>query len=155
MYNQNANTAYEENRNTCKRIVEEIELYTDGNGYKCPSCGEVHSFEEYAQTEHQDASGTVCYTCPNCSEDIEENELEAVSVYDYFEQELFDIEYRIDGSREYRSVCAMIACGGPNIYIDTAAKAVVLRWWGEGAEYPLSCDAVEAINQYFEECFNI
>ena len=151
----NTNAAYEENRNTCKRIAEELELYTDGNGYKCPNCGEVHSYDEYAETEHQNADGETIYTCPNCSGDIEESELEATSIYDYFKSELFDIEYRINGSREYRSVCVMIACGGPNIYIDTAAKAVILRWWGENAEYPLSYKAVEAIDQYWEEMFNI
>lgn len=141
-----------ENREYCKRIAEDLEAYTDGNGYRCPLCGEVHKMTEYEETENE--SGETCYTCPNCGGDIEESEFEAVSIYDYFTGDIFDIEYRIGSNRDFRSVCVMVACGGPNIYIDTAAKAVQLYWWTDFAEYPISYSAAEAVNAYFEELFN-
>lgn len=142
-----------ENFEICKSIAEKIELYESGSAYKCPCCGEVHEMTAYEETEHENESGETCYTCPNCSEEIEESELEAVSIYDYFTGDIFDIEYRIDGERRYKSVCVMIACGGPNIYIDTQSKAVILRWWTESADYPLSYEACEAIDAFFEDLF--
>lgn len=148
-------TNYENNRNHCKAIAEEIELFTNGNGYKCPHCEQVHSFDDYEQSEHENENGNVCYTCPNCGGDVDESELEAVSIYDYFERtEIYDIEYRIGSDKEYRSVALMVACGGPNIFIDTKSKLVHLHWWTEYAEYPLDYDAVDEIDNYFTDLFN-
>lgn len=149
----NAEKIYEENRNHCKSIAEDIDVYVNGDGYKCPHCDDIYDFETFKETEREAEDGTIFYTCPCCGELIEESELEALSIYDYFE-DVFDIEYRIGSDREYRSVCVMIACGGPNIYIDTATKNVELYWWGDRASYPLSLEAVNEIDNYFEEFFN-
>ena len=146
-------TNYNENFEHCKSIADTLEDYAHGNMYKCPHCGEIHTFTEYDETEHENDDGITCYTCPNCSGDIEENELDAVSMWDYF-NDVFDIEYRIGSDRKYRSVKIMVACGGPNIYIDTAARAVLLYWWNERAEYSLTSSTCEAIDEYFEELFN-
>lgn len=143
-----------ENREHCKSIADTLELYADGNGYKCPLCGELHPMTEYEQSEHEDEAGFTRYTCPYCGGDIEESQLEAVSIYDYFDGDIYDIEYRIGSDRQYRSVSLMVTCGGPNIYIDTKRKAVLLYWWTDYAEYPLTSSTCEAIDQYFEELFN-
>lgn len=150
----NQEKTYNENREHCKTITDRLELFTEGNGYKCPYCGEVHDFKEYEANEHENEEGETVYTCPNCSENIEENELEAVSIYDFFDSDIYDIEYRIGSDRQYRSVSIMVACGGPNIYIDTKRKAVLLYWWSDFAEYPLTSSTCEAIDSYFEELFN-
>lgn len=143
-----------ENRNHCKSIAETLEAYVAGDGYKCPHCGEFHKMTEYEATQHSTEESEIVYTCPNCSEEIEESDLEAVSIYDYFDGDIFDIEYRIGSDRQYRSVSIMVACGGPNIYIDTKRKAVLLYWWTDYAEYPISTEAAEEIDRYFEELFN-
>lgn len=143
-----------ENREHCKSIADTLELYTDGNGYKCPHCERVHTFSEYEETEHENENGETCYNCPNCGGEIVENDLESVSIYDYFDGDIYDIEYRIGSDRQYRSVSLMVACGGPNIYIDTKRKAVLLYWWTDFAEYPLTSSTCEAIDSYFEELFN-
>jgi predicted RNA-binding Zn-ribbon protein involved in translation (DUF1610 family) len=148
-------TNYDENRNRCKSIAEEIDMYVNGDGYKCPECGSVHPFDEYETSEHENEGGWTCYNCPNCGAEIEESELEAVSIYDYFaDTDIYDIEYHIGSDKEYRSVVLMVACGGPNIYIDTASKLVRLHWWNDYADYPLDYDAVDAIDNYFVELFN-
>lgn len=143
-----------ENRETCKYIADTIEMYTNGDGYKCPHCEQVHNIIEYEDSEHENENGETCYTCPNCGGEIVENELEAVSIYDYFDGDIFDIEYRVDSNKEYRSVRVMIACGGPNIYIDTKQRAVVLHWWSEYADYMLTSSACDEIDAFFEELFN-
>lgn len=145
---------YNENREHCKSIANTLELYTDGNGYKCPHCERVHHYNEYEETEHENETGKTCYTCPNCGGEIVENELETVSIYDFFDGDIYDIEYRVDSDRQYRSVSIMVACGGPNIYIDTRKKAVLLYWWTDFAEYPLSSTVCDEIDNYFEELFN-
>lgn len=149
----NTEKIYNENRNYCKSIAEDIDLYVNGDGYKCPDCGSVHPFEEYEANEHENENGLTAYYCPYCDAEIEESELESISIYDYFD-DIFDIEYRIGSNKEYRSVCVMIACGGPNIYIDTATKNVEFYCWSERASYPLSLEAVNEIDNYFEELFN-
>jgi hypothetical protein len=45
----------------------------------------------------------------------------------------------------------MVSCGGPNIYIDTAEKAVLLYWWTDRARYYLSSDAVDAVDDWARE----
>ena len=146
-------TRTDENREHCKRIAQEIEQFAAGELYRCPHCGEFHTWEEYEETEHENADGITCYTCPYCDEEIEENELEQASLYDYF-NDVFDIEYRIGSAREFRSVSVMVACGGPNIFIDTATQQVELYWWTEHASYYLTDEAVEAVNDFFEELYN-
>lgn len=146
-------TRTDENRETCKRIANTIESIISGNLYKCPNCGEFINWEEWEQSEHRNDDLDTCYTCPNCDEEITEEDLEPVSLWDYF-NDVFDIEYRIGSDRQLRSVQIMVACGGPNIYVDTATKAVELYWWTERASYYLSEEAVEAVNDLFEELYN-
>jgi hypothetical protein len=49
----------------------------------------------------------------------------------------------------------MIVCGGPNVYINTNTASVELFWWNEKASYPLDYDVVDAINNYWEEYYNM
>ena len=144
---------YNENFEHCKRIGDTLEDYVHGNMYRCPHCGEIHTFNEYAPSEHTNEEDERCYTCPACTEDIIENELEAVYLWEYF-NDVFDIEYRIGSDKQYRSVKIMVACGGPNIYIDTGDHSIKLYWWNERAEYSLSSYTCEQIDEYFNELFN-
>ena len=48
----------------------------------------------------------------------------------------------------------MVACGGPNIYVDTGSKAVELYWWTDRASYSLLSETAEAITAEFEELYN-
>ncbi len=134
-----------ENRNHCKHIAEEIEAYAEGRIYKCPHCGEEFDINEAEETENG-------HICPSCKEEIEEGDAEQMSLYDYFD-DIYDIEYRISGSGDFRSVCIMVACGGPNIYIDTGTKQVELYWWGDRANFPIHYDTVDEIDSYFEEMY--
>ena len=134
---------YTENRNHCKRIAEDIEKYAAGLVYRCPECGQDCEIEE---TENDD--GETIYKCEcGC---ITEYEPEQLSLYDYF-ADCLDIEYRVSSSKEYRSVCIMVTCGGPNIYIDTETKSVELYWWGDRANYPISYNTVNEIDAWAAE----
>ena len=88
--------------------------------------------------------------CKEYADEIQDY-LQQKSVYDYFdENDIFNIEYRIDERRRYKNVQVMICAGGPNIYIDTRIKAVCLFWGGNTADYPLSDKICNTIDNYFE-----
>jgi len=142
---QKERNAAEENRNHCKHIAREIEAYTDGNVYRCPECDEEIRFPDNVGDK---------YRCPHCHNVADVDEYEQLSIWDYM-SDILDIEYRCGSDREYRSCKIMVACGGPNIYIDTAGALVKLYWWTEYAEYPLSYEARDAIDEWAEEYWNI
>ena len=142
---QPARTAEDENRNHCKRIAQTVEAYANGEYFRCPECG-----EEYHTPENLGDK----FKCPHCGEVIEFNDLEFLGIWDYM-SDILDIDYVVSRDREYRSCKILVAWGGPNIYIDTASAMVKLYWWTEYAEYPLSYDARDAIDEWAEEYWNI
>ena len=104
-----------ENREYCKRVVEEIEEYADG---KMVDDG---------------------------------NEL---SLYDYLADAL-DYEFTIDSQKEYKAAKIWITLGGPNVWIDTAERAVKLAWGTDREEYALDwdvCEEIDCIMQDIYEC---
>ena len=137
--------ADDENRQQCKHIAKEIEAYADGAVYRCPDCGKEIRFPDNVGDK---------YRCPHCHNVADVDEYEQLSIWDFL-NDVYDVEYRVGSDKEYRSVKIMVACGGPNIYIDTASALVKLYWWTEYAEYPLSYEARDAIDEWAEEYWNI
>lgn len=131
-----------ENVNICKGIAEELEKYANGEYFRCPECCSVFTWDDVEDGDE--------YHCPHCDEMFLEGDLEQLSVHDWLE-DIFDVEYRCNSCKEYRSARVMVACGGPNIYIDTASKQVELYWWTERANYPISADAAAALDDCLEE----
>ena len=131
-----------ENTRHCERIAEELETYVSGNVYRCPECNEIITAPD----------GCDVYRCPDCGSVAALDEYEQLSLYDFLE-DCLDIEYRIGANKELRSVQIMVACGGPNIYIDSASTNVELYWWGDRASYPISSDAAVALDEWAEELY--
>jgi predicted RNA-binding Zn-ribbon protein involved in translation (DUF1610 family) len=138
-------SAEQENREHCKRIAEDLEAYANGDMYRCPECGDVFKWDN-------DRYADDVYLCPCCQTVVDECDLEAQSLYDYF-SDCLDIEYRVSGRARdsYKSARIMVAFGGPTIYVDTASKAVELYWWTDHASHLLSQDVCDAIDEWAEE----
>lgn len=132
-----------ENREHCISIAKELEAIADGRLYRCPECGNLYEID--------DAGEDQIHACPECGSEIDEPE--PATMYDYF-SDCFDIEYRISGNGEYKSVELCVACGGPNIYVDTGTRTVKLYWWSDRAEAPIFGDACDQIDAEFEELYN-
>lgn len=143
MTNQN-----NENREQCKSIAKTLEAIANGEIFICPECGEWIRGDECEYNETMDV-----ITCRNCGAEFSSDDAEQVSMFDYLE-DVFDIEYRVGSDKEYRSARIMIACGGPNIYIDTKNALVQLYWWTDYAEFPISYEARDVLDEYMEELFN-
>ena len=132
-------------RDYCKDIADKLEAIADNRLYKCPECGE---WIEWSNNQYNDESAT--YTCQECGAAFEEHELEAVSMWDYFENAL-DIDYITNSKKEYKACRIMVAFGGPNIYVNTWDKKVELYWWNDHGEMWLSNDACLAIDDWAED----
>ena len=52
--------------------------------------------------------------------------------FDYL-SDVLDIEYIVNGKREYIGARVLVAFGGPNIWIDTRKGLVEGYWWGDQA----------------------
>lgn len=84
----------------------------------------------------------------------EQCDVEPVTLWDFF-NDVYDIEYTISGDKSFRGVRVMIACGGPNIYINTNTGDIELNWWTESGRYAMDRDVIDAVNDYWEEYYNI
>ena len=84
-------------------------------------------------------------------EEMEENG-EAYDLYSYF-TDVLDIEYRIGGDGQYRSVEVAVTLGGPNVYIDTG-RGEVSGYWGSKHETAwIPNEICEEIDAIFEELY--
>ena len=82
------------------------------------------------------------------------DELEEKGVYCFFEDEdIYDIEFSVDSNLQFRSARVMIACGGPNIYINSRSGSVDLYWWEDEEHWYLSSDCKSAVENYFREMY--
>lgn len=118
------------------------------------------------KSELQNMVNNIAKTCeeltsdPRPYEDLEEEEKEA---YDNDEpgskgvgaylDDCYDIKYTIDSRGDFQGVRVMVACGGPNIWIDTNTGQVEGAWWLTHATKGLSNDAMRVIDDYFEEIY--
>lgn len=86
-------------------------------------------------------------------EDIADTDnITKISAYDYME-DILDIEYRVGADCEYRSAELLITCGGPNAYIDTARRALIVHWSGSHTR-SLPADFINALDEACEELLN-
>lgn len=128
-----------ENRAHCKHIAESLDEYVNDCVKRCPHCGEIH-VRDWSDV------GDV-FKCPNCDDVDSVDNWEWLTVWDYL-TDAYDVEFRVGSDKEVRSVRVMVACGGPNIYINTASGDVELYWWTDTARYGLSRDAINAVNEW-------
>lgn len=125
-----------ENYKTCERIRDRLVAICEGRVFRCLECGAVVT----------DPEG-VC----RCGEMEDMDEWEQVALFD--DDYIYDVEYRIGGDFEYRSVAVMVACGGPNIYVDTETRSVNLFWYSERATAWLPPEVVYEVDELYSETY--
>lgn len=98
--------------------------------------------------------------CKRVAEEIEEyaagkmvdDDGNQLSLYDYL-ADVLDYEFTIDSQKEYKSAKIWVTLGGPNVWIDTAERAVKLAWWTDRAEYPLDWNVCDEIDDIMREIY--
>lgn len=149
-------TNYNENFEHCKRIADEMENILNGE-YKIIDGDfvEVQETEEGARYIEYDGTFYCDTDHPRYNDDDVEDidTLEDGTLWNYFD-DVFDIEYTVNASKEYVAVRLLVAYGGPNIYINTKSGDVELYWWTDTARYPMDRDVINEIDAIFEEYFN-
>jgi len=153
----------------CKQIADRLarindgELYRDADGYEWEyydedddgtliACTYEYTIEDGEAVKHVVSAysddGGETWTRGDNGETVE---LEPVTLWDGL-GDVYDIEYRVSGrDAEPSSVQLMIACGGPNIYLDTKSGDVELYWWSESGRYPMRGDVIDAIDEMARE----
>lgn len=62
-------------------IKEELKKFRNNSLYRCPDCGKIIEWDD---TDYNPEESS--YTCPRCGSTYDENDLEALSVYDIIEE---------------------------------------------------------------------
>lgn len=86
-------------------------------------------------------------------EEHETETIEDCSLWDWLEDSMYDVDFVIDSHKEYKACRIMIACGGPNIYINTWDQQIELYWWNESGSAWLPSETCRYIDAYMEEYF--
>lgn len=113
-----------------RRVADELEAYAAGRMWRDVETGEEKEMDP------ETVSG----------------DFEQLSVYDYM-ADVLDYEITIDSQLEYKSAKIWVTLGGPNVWIDTAEKAVKLAWGTDRAEYPVDSDTCEEIDEYMQDLY--
>ena len=112
----------------CEHAAGWYERMAAGERY-CPSCGKLVTAER----------------CDECDEDTED-------MHDYLADNTYDVKVITDLHGDELYGCRlMIACGGPNIYIDTEKGIVEGLWGTDRAEVLLSGGCVGEIDDIIKE----
>ena len=143
----------DKNYERCKAIADSLEQVASGDYFLYD--GELFPIDT---EEFSDINGckyddeNELYIMPD-GEELCESDVYPVSWFDWLGDDEYDIEYTIAGHKGYRGARIMIACGGPNTYINTNSGDVELYWWNERASYPMNSDVVDMIDSTYEELF--
>lgn len=137
-----------DNTARCIEIANELDALARGNMICCPECGEIVSLP------YKEGEG-VELDC-GCKIDIDDlDDLDEIDMWAYFRDNAYDVKYTVDSDLDFVCVRAMIAFGGPNIFIDTCNGRVELYWGSSKAEAELSDCAIVAIDEYFEDEYRV
>ena len=76
------------------------------------------------------------------------------SGYDYL-RDVLDVHYVVNADRSYRDAEICIGLGGPNVWIHTATREVVVHWGFETARRSLPSSYVDALDEAAEELWGM
>jgi len=79
---------------------------------------------------------------------------ETIDMREYFDDPL-DVNYTCDREKKYMGVDICVAFGGPGIWVNTNDRKVLGAWGCDRVEICFSLQACEAIDEVFEDFFNL
>ena len=121
----------ERERGIVRRIAEALDAYAEGRAY----------------TDGDGDEAILTDLGEDAPEDWEQR-----WIGDYFD-DIYNLRHIVDDELDYRSVRVMVACGGPNVWVDTDSMAVELYWCSDHVSYALLSSTVTEIDDYFREVY--
>lgn len=96
--------------------------------------------------------------CKMISEELDEAAENGFIVYDgdddedgeYYFDDTYGTDYIFRSRIGLVGVRILVACGGPNIYIDSFNEEVVGYWGGDEVHYPIHRDVADMVTNEFE-----
>lgn len=122
-------------REQVRRIAEELDAVNEGRAY--------YTDDDPYEIQYLEEG---CFEIPE--------DAEPAGFVDYFD-ETYNEHFVIDRTGELHGVRLMVACGGPNVWVDTYNQEVVSYWGSDTERYPLSSSTSEAINDWAREVFDL
>lgn len=120
----------EREKRIVSRIAEDLDAYAEGRAYSDETYGEEHIVTDL-------------------DEDVPED-WEPRGMWDYFD-ETYNTRYVVDDDLDYVGVRVMVACGGPNVWVDTYNQTVDLYWGGDHVSCDLWSSTTDEIDEIFRE----
>ena len=143
----------DKNHEYCKAIADDLEKVASGDYFIWS--GELFPMDkdDFSEVEgcRYDEENDM-YIMPD-GEELCDGDVYPADILEWLGNGVYDVEYTIGRDKEYRGVRLMVACGGPDIYLNTRTGDVELHWWSESARYPMSSDVVNMIDSIYEELF--
>ncbi|MBQ3452004.1 MAG: hypothetical protein IJL14_00940 [Selenomonadaceae bacterium] len=72
-----------------------------------------------------------------------------------FLEDVLDVEISCDLQGRYRGARIALGLGGPSFYLNTRTSCIEGYWWSARAEYHVKSFAVEAVDDYFKEIWEV
>lgn len=74
-------------------------------------------------------------------------------LWEYLNDNMYDVELRIGLNKDLRSVQLMLAGGGPTIYLDTQRRGIIGYHGREEAYYGISMDICDEVEEMFADSY--
>lgn len=124
-------------QNTATRYADEIIRIVEGHVYYCPECGETDL--------------TDSLTCPECGAETLQYGIDDY-LYDYWYND--EIVVSSCDPSEVKDGQVMIACGGPNVWVNTHTQLVSVYWWGSVESAPITEECADRIREVIQEVWD-
>ena len=141
----------DKNYEYCKAIADDLEKVASGDYFMHEGKLFPLDTDDFSEVKgcHYDEENAMYIMADG--EELCEGDVHPADIFEWLGDNIYDVEYTIGREKDYRGVRLMIACGGPNIYLNTRTGDVELYWWNESERYPMSSDVVNAIDSIYEE----
>lgn len=106
----------------------------------------INKYADYEENDYSEDIMRMINHAKSIVEDIENCD----DIYDYFDDEILEVRYVINGNKELLGGYLTIEWGGPTTIVDTYENVLRVEWWGDSVICELSSDICTEINDYLE-----
>ena len=84
---------------------------------------------------------------------IDEDNGEELYAFDYL-QDVLDIMYVVNSNKEYQGALIQLAWGGPNVWLDTMDRTLIVSWGSDRVRRPVPLAFCDYLDETLAELFD-